>query len=377
MADFKGILTTQSFALPTGWDATTLARWSFRNGRTYDQLRSEIVAGLQGVNNEFLARWGDLIYITTEQAVEYEDGGGTGEMIDVTELDRVEPQRGETKGHMIDLREIGDAIGGTEKFFRDARESIITASVAGLVRRGLNTWEKRLLTRATSNTVKTIGTAGYDVPFANASGTVTWTPPSFGGKAFASSHDHFIGYNSGASATLADVLDGLAATLHEHGHAAPFTAYVSEASVTAIRGLTNYVQPVQFVRDRGAATTGPQFSVQGQMTEMPAAGGRMIGYYDTAYGAVELRSTNRLAAGYVFMYRSYGVNNPNNPIWVRVHPEVGFGFYIKEIPSYNTNYPVKTIEVRAEQGFGVGRDRTNGANGYLVSGGTWANPTIS
>lgn len=377
MADFKGILTTQSHVLPTGWDANTLAKWKMRNGRTYDQLRSDVIAGLQAVNNEFLGRWGDLLYITTEQSVEYQDGGGTGEMIDVTELDRVEPQRGETKGHMIDIREIGDGIGGSEKFFRDAREAVITASLAGLVKRGLNTLEKRLLTRATTNTVNTIGTAGYDVPFANASGTVTWTPPAYGGKTFLTTHDHFTGYDSGSSKTLADVLDGLAATLHEHGHTAPFIAYVSEADVVTYRTLTNYVKPVSFAMDRGGASSGPQFFTQGTMAGMPQAGGRAVGLYDTAYGVVELRATNRLSTGYAFMYRSYGVNTPDNPIWIRVHPDVGFGFYIKEIPSYSTNYPVKTIEVRAEQGFGIGRDRTNGANGLLVSGGAWANPTIS
>lgn len=377
MADFKGILTTQSHALPTGWDATTLAKWNLRNGRTYDQLRSDIVAGLQGVNAEFLSRWGDLIYVTTEQTVEYQNGGGTGEMIDVTELDRVEPQRGETVGHMIDLREIGDAIGGSEKFFRDARESVITASVAGLVKRGINTWEKRLLTRATANTVNTIGSAGYDMPFANASGTVTWTPPAYGGNTFQSTHTHFVGFDSGNSKTLANVLDDSAANLAEHGHPSPYIAYVSEADVATIRALSSYVEPVMFARDRGGASSGSAYSVNGDVGEVPAAGGRFVGYYNTKFGIVELRAIGRLTTGYVFMYRSYGVNTPNNPIWIRVHPDVGFGFYIKELPSYDSNYPVKTIEVRAEQGFGVGRDRTNGVNGLLVSGGTWANPTIS
>lgn len=378
MADFKGILTTQSHALPTGLDPTRLAQWRVgRDGRSYDQLRSDVVAGLEGVNREILSTWGDLLYVTTDDYVEYQDGGGTGDMADVTELDRVEPQRGETKAHMFDLREKGDAIGGSEKYFRDAREELIRASLAGLVQRGRNTLEKSILTRALTNTVNTLGTSGYDMPFANASGTVSWTPPMWGGKTFTTSHNHFLGYDSGSSKTFADVLDGLAATLHEHGHSAPFTAYVSEADVTTYRGLTNYVRPLRFTIDKGGATSGNQLYMAGSMGEQPNAGGRMVGMYDTAYGEVELRATNRIPTGYAFMYRSYGVNDPRNPIWVRVHPQVGFGFYIKEIPSYSTTYPVKTIEVRIEYGVGVGRDRTNGANGYLVSGGTWANPTIS
>lgn len=376
MADYTGVLTTLSHALPTGIDPTRLAQWRMRNGRSYEAVRSDIAAALDGVNSDILSAWGGLVYVTTEDYVEYQDGGGTGDMIDVTDLDRVEPKRGETKGHMIDLREKGDAIGGTEKFFRDARESVITASVAGMVQRGRNTLEKDILNRAMTNTVNAVGSAGYDLPFANASATVTWTPPAYGGASFASSHTHFTGYDSG-SLNIGSMLTDLASEVHEHGHAGPFDAYVSEADVSTIRGLTNYVQPVRFQVERGGETSGNRYFTNGEMTGMAPSGGRMIGLYDSGYGEISLHSTNRIPSGFALVFKSYGINDPRNPIWIRVHPEVGFGFFMKEIPSYSTTYPVKTIEVRAEYGLSVGRDRTNGAVGKLVSGGAYGNPTIS
>jgi hypothetical protein len=60
-----------------------------------------------------------------------------------------------------------------------------------------------------------------------------------------------------------------------------------------------------------------------------------------------------------------------------VHPEVGFGFYIVPETTQDDKYPIKEVHTEFEFGVGVGEDRTNGAVGYLVSGGTYANPTIS
>jgi hypothetical protein len=35
------------------------------------------------------------------------------------------------------------------------------------------------------------------------------------------------------------------------------------------------------------------------------------------------------------------------------------------------------VDVGLEFGVGVGKDRTNGTEGFLVAGGTWAAPTIA
>lgn len=376
MADVKGVLTTLNHVLPTGLDSARLAQWRLKDGRSYDQLRADVAASLDGVNSALIQRWGDLLYVTTDDYLEYQNGGGDSNMPDITELDRIEPQKGETVGHMIDLREKGDAIGGTTKFFRDARESVITASLNGLVNRGRNTFEQSLLGRAMNDGENLLGTSGYDVGFASGSQTVTYVPPAYNGQTFLSSHDHYIGVDSDSNG-YDDLLDNLAETVHEHGHEAPFIAYVSEADVASYRGLENYVRMTRFAYDRGGATNGNLFFTGGSMPGLPNVGGRLIGFYDSAYGEIELRATNRIPTAYAFLYKSAGINDPDNPLYVRVHPAVGFGFYISEIPSYNTTYPVKTIEVRIEYGISCGRDRTRGAAGYLHSDGLWVDPTIS
>lgn len=381
MAEVKGPLTTLSHALPSGLDGTRLAQWRLRDGRSYDQVRADIAASFDGVNRTLLARWGDLISVTFDDHFEYPDGGAQSDMIDITDLDRIEPKRGSTKGHMIDLRVKGDGIGGTHRFFRDARESVLTATIQDIVQRGTNTFEKAVLTRALTTTANALGSSGYDLPFANASSGVTWTPPAYGGQTFLSSHTHYVGYDSD-SLNAADALDGSAKHISEHGYAGPYTAYVAEADVATYRGLTNYVRPNGgsniVIVDRGGQTSGSNFfSANTLESATPEAGGRYIGDYDSPYGRVRLLATYRIPTGYHFMYKSFGMNDPRNPIAVRVHPDVGFGFYLKEIPSNDTTWPVKQIDVEIEYGISVGRNRLIGAAGFLHEDGAYVNPVIS
>ena len=380
MADIKGVLTTLNHALPSGVDGTRLAQWRLREGRTYADVRSEVANAFDGVNEELLTAWSDLITITTTDYMEYPNGGSIDDMPKLTDLSRPRPRKGTTIGHMIDLWRIGDSLGGTELYFRDTREMVVLAAIRNIIQSGRNVFEKDLLTRFFSTTENALGSSGYDVPFANANpGSITYTPPQWNGKTFLSSHTHYIGYDSGGGKTFDDVFSGLALTINEHGFNGPYTAYVSEADTVTIRNLTNYVKPVNNIQlvDRGGLTSGAIYYENGMLQAMPAVGGRYIGAYDTGYGPVYLRATNRLPTGYVGMFKSYGQNDPRNPIAVRVHPDVLFGFRIKEIPSFDTTWPVKEINIEAEYGISCGMNRTIGAAGYLVSGGVYVNPTIS
>jgi hypothetical protein len=56
---------------------------------------------------------------------------------------------------------------------------------------------------------------------------------------------------------------------------------------------------------------------------------------------------------------------------------VGFGAYVVPETTPDDDYPVKQLDVEFEFGVGVGMDRTNGAAGLLVAGGSWADATIS
>jgi len=176
------------------------------------------------------------------------------------------------------------------------------------------------------------------------------------------------------SKTSADVLDELAETLQEHGFSPPFNALVSRADVALYRVLTGFVEvvdPVINYIDRGGETSGNQFYATGSR----AFG--LLGYYQGEYGLVEVRFTNRVPTGYAGMCKSFGNLAAQNPLTVRVHPDVGFGAYVVPETTPDDDYPVKQLDVEMEFGIGVGQDRANGAAAFLDASGTWTNPTIS
>lgn len=380
MAEIRGVLTTLNHALPAGLDPARLAQWRLRDGYTYAQARSDLAAALDGLNLELATAWGDLTFVTFEDHFEYPNGGTITDMPYITDLDRPESIKGSTVGHMIDLKVIGQAIGGTKRYFRDTRYAVWQAALRDMVYRARQTYEKKLLTRFFNNTSNALGTSGYDVPFANNSSGVTYTPPAYGGKTFASSHDHYIAYNTGGSATYATMLNGLTQTVQEHGHNGPYIGMVSEADVATIRALTDYVEPVDnqiIVIDRGGETSGNRYYETGEIAAPAPSGGFYIGKYQGPYGLISMFATARIPTGYAGVYKSYGKNDERNPLAVRVHPDVGFGIRAIEEPSYDEMYPVKSITVEFEFGISCGNDRTTGAAGYLVAGSSYVNPTIA
>jgi hypothetical protein len=177
------------------------------------------------------------------------------------------------------------------------------------------------------------------------------------------------------------MLDEMAAHLQEHGHEPPYTVKVSESDVATYHALDHFVKPVSdsvIVIDRGGETSGNRYFERGQVAVPGLSGrGHYIGRYTSPHGELMMYATARIPTKYAGAYKSYGSNDPRNPIAVRVHPEVGFGFYLSEEPSRDEKYPVKKIRVEIEYGISCGMDRTNGVAAYLVSGGVWVDPIIS
>lgn len=374
MAEVLGPITLLNKALPTGQDGTRIAQWMMRDGITYGQLANELALALGDANAQFVTDWGWLFSITEELAMEYENGGSVTPMTELTDMDRAQPIHGTTIGHMLDLRAYGEAVGGTRRFMRDVRSAKIRAMVSNVVRRGRWRLEQKLLTRLFTNTENLIGSAGYDVPFVRGTGgNVDFAPPAWDGEAFTTSHNHYRGVDSD-SLTAADSLNLMAEDLQEHGHVPPYTAIVARADTSSYYNLTNFVEivePIITTIDKGGSSAGAQFFSQG-VREFG-----MIGHYHSQYGLIQLRATSRIPTLYSALVKSYGQLASSNPLAVRVHPDVGFGFYVlvETLPDIDT--PVKQIDCEIEFGVGVGMDRTNGAAAYLVSGGAWANPTVS
>jgi hypothetical protein len=374
MAEVLGVQTLQNLALPTGWDSTKIAQWALRDGITYGELANTLALALADFNQEMVNDWGWLFSLTEEIAMEYEQGGSVTEMPELTDIDTPPTVHGTTIGHMIDLKAYGRGIGGSKRYFRDARSAKINAAISTLVRQARWRFEKKMLTRWFTNTENAIGSAGYDVPFVRGTGgNVDYAPPAFDGEAFTTSHDHYLGVDSD-SYGYDGVLDQLAETLQEHGHNPPFTAMVSRTDVASYLALTNFVEvvdPVVQMVDRAGASSGNQFFAVGQR----AFG--LLGYYQGEYGLVEVRFSARIPTTYAGMCKSYGALAAQNPLAVRVHPEVGFGAYVVPETTPDDDYPVKQLSVEMEFGVGVGMDRTNGAAAFLDSDGSWSNPTIS
>jgi len=374
MAEVIGPQTLLNKALPTGVDGTRVAEWTLRDGITYGELINRVALAVGDFNQEIVNDWGWCFGLTEEVMMEYEQGGSVSEMPEITDVDDITTIHGTTIGHMIDFKHYGRAIGGSKFYLRDARSAKIQASIRTLVRTARERFEKRLLTRWFTNTENSIGSAGYDVPFVRGTGgTVDYAPLPYDGEAFTTSHTHFLGVDDDTY-DWNHVLEQMAEHLAEHGHSAPYTALVSKTDVSNYMALTDFVEVVDqvvSVVDRAGATSGNQFFAVGQR---PFG---LLGYYQSEYGLIEVRFSNRIPTLYAGLTKSYGQLDTRNGLAVRVHPDVGFGAYILPETTLDDDYPVKKLDVIMEFGVGVGEDRTNGVAAYLHADGTWTNPTIS
>jgi hypothetical protein len=377
MAEILGPATILAFALPTGVDGDRIAKWQLRDGTSYQQVVQQTALALSDLNTEFTQRYGNWMSITEEMMMEYENGGSVTELREITDVDKVDVISGSTIGHMIDLKVYGGGVGGTKRYFRDARAAQVRSHVATLVRQAKWRFEKKLFNRFFTNTENAIGNSGYDVPFVRGSGgNVDFTPPPYHGEVFLSSHDHFIGLDSGSKG-FDDVIEECIEHLAEHGHEAPFNMIVSKTDVDAgsYHALADFVELKSNVIiniDRGGSTSGNELYANGT----PQLRG-VIGHYQSRYGQVDLMATPRVPTGFAGAYKSYGQLDPRNPLAVRVHPAVGFGIRIVTETTNDNEYPIKQLNVEFEFGVSVGSDRTNGVVAKLVSGGAYGNPTIS
>lgn len=376
MPEILGVHTILDRALPTGVDGARLAQWELRDGTTYQQFVGSLAQALAGFNAELNNKWGYLYTITDTFHMEYPDGSQVTPLQLITDLDKPDAIHGTTIGHMIDLKAYGGRVGGSRRYFRDARMPQIQSTIRTIINQARWRFELDLFTRLFTNTEFAVGSAGYNVPFVRGTGgNVDFTPPAWEGQEFTTSHDHFVGVDD-SSLDIDDMLNALAETVEEHGHEAPFTAIVSRADVATYQALTKfveYVAPIVNIIDRGGESSGNQMFARG----MPMVTGGVFGHFQSDYGLIELRASNRVPTKYAWLGKSYGVNDPRNPLAVRVHPTDGFGAYIVPETTDDRQYPVKRLTIEMEHGVGVGEDRTNGAVGYLVNGGSYTNPTIS
>src|SRR5690242_12024428 len=86
-------------AVPTGIDSGEVLKFQLQDGRTAEQIIAETAAIIGAVNEELIANYGGMLYMTESQYAFYRQGGaGTGKTQKKSEFKRADGERGSLIG---------------------------------------------------------------------------------------------------------------------------------------------------------------------------------------------------------------------------------------------------------------------------------------
>lgn len=363
---------TTSLVLMTGWDATALQKYSLQDGTTFDRVVADMRAALGAINAELAndPLWSSLVSWTDEPTVDYRVGSSNG-FEKFTEYGRPDSKRADVEGHMLPLEPFDRGLGWTWDYLRKARMSQVEADIADAIKDVRDLYRVEFLTRLLqrgddSGVAVGLGTGGYSPGFATtaASTNVDFTPPSYGGTNFASTHEHYVAVAGGYTNT---VFSDAKAELMEHGHMGPYTYLASVSDEAAIRALTDFI-PV----GSGLVRYGTTVDVANISPDPIAPGVYPIGViHDTIIYIVP-----GMPQYYGFGYKSYGRNSQRNPLRVRLQKGVTAPM-VTAFPDPRSGagaaYPLQYMMLFTEFGVGVG-DRTNGTPRF-VNNANWSDGT--
>lgn len=364
---------------PTGVDGGSVLAFQLRSGKTAQEIVAKY-AGMIGEKNEQLAaRWNRFFYVTELDHLYYSNGvAGTRKTPLAAEFTSADPVRGATIGHMLIGKDFDDAVAWTKRYLRDAHEEQLDADLDVIVQSWENRIEYDLLYRAFDNTETLVGSAGYSVPWVNSnSGNVDFVPPNYGGNSFTGTHTHFLFQNTGAvaAATARTAVETAVAHLVEHGITGRMQLLVSGADRAYYAAMTGFVKMVpDTIQVISGNSSAPIYVTAGELKGMP---GELMGYYQSDVGPiVEVYWSFRIPTKYYFLTQSGGVNSPNNPLYLRVHPDIGFGLRVEAVPTRTLNPTLEHLQFNAFHGVNVGRNRLNGVAG-MIDAASYSVPTIS
>lgn len=359
---------TSSLVMLTGWDAIELKKFQLADGTTYETVAQMLGLAMGGVNAELAnaALWSTLVSYTDQPDIEYRVGASIS-MERHTEYGLPDQQRATTEGHMLPFDAWDFRLGWTWDYLRRARISQVQADIAAGAQAVRNKWRLGLLTRLFQRGDDSIGASGYSPGFATtaASTSVDFVPPAWGGQSFTSTHEHYIAITGGAFtvAVFTDIRD----ELREHGHLPPYDVLIGPSDESTVRGLTGFIQVGQQLVSYGNTTTLATFGAEDD--ELSGS------YYIGMINDCRVRVVPGIPQYYAFGYKSYGANNPKNPLRIRLDKgQSRPAFMVMTDPrSGKGAYPLQNLMVFGEFGVGVG-DRTNGTPRYVNST-TWADGT--
>lgn len=371
-----GPRSTSDLVNLTGFDATALRNWQLADGTTYATIVAMMDSGLNSLNTELFSDplWSSMIGYSDEPTVEYRVGSSNG-FEEHTEYGRADPKRAATEGHMLPLKSFDRMLGWTWDYLRRARMSQIEADIADAIKDARDLWRLRVLNRFflrgdDSGIGVGLGSSGYSPGFATAAANtnVDFVPPSFGGTAFTSAHEHYVGVAGGAW-TAAILLD-MAAELREHGHMPPFIGLFSQADVAEILAITGVIPTASITVNYASTVSLANFAVNGD--ELTA------GVYPFGtYADIMMYAMPGIPTDYGVVYKSYGSNSQRNPLRVRLDKGLSRPTFIAQTdPRAGSGVnPIQNLMLFTELGVGVA-DRT-GATSRYVNNANWSDATIT
>lgn len=368
-----GARDLSSLVMMTGWDATALQKFKLQDGSNYDQVVSELNAGLAALNAELAsdALWSSLVSFTDMPDVDY-NVGTNSEMDNFTEWSRGDADRAEMEGHMLPLLKKERALGWTWSYLKEARLSHLRNDIRNGLDAVRTTYRKTILTRLLqrgddSGASKGLGTSGLSPGFATtaASTGVDFTPPQYAGNSFDSTHEHYVGIAGGVftAAVFTDAKD----ELREHGHEPPYDFIIGKSDEAAVKALTGFVKVEESLVAYGQNT---------DLAKLPVLSGGKS-YYVGTLNDFAIRVVPGIPQYYGFGWKSYGPNSPMNPLKMRLEkgmtaPRV---IAMPDPRGGSGASPLVKLILYLELGAGV-RDRTGGTARY-VNNTTWADGTAS
>jgi len=362
--------------LPTGLDGSRIFAFQMRNRKTVGQVVAETAAAIGVVNQQINAKFGAFMYFTDSPYAYYQagTGGGRRETPIKVEFSQAKGVRSAEGGHMLPLVDFEDALAWSQLYLRDARDAQLSSDVNLIVESWRNRVNGDFYRRILTDNENVIG-GGYDVPWAIGTGvSVPYIPQQYGTYAHDDTHTHFLATANTASSDYNTQLETAIEHLIHHGMMGPFTLLTSRADVLKydiakkfVRLLPNGVQAV------GGNSDSPVLVSQQDLTGAP---GEVFGYFISNLGTVViLRNDPFIPTGYAWLGKSFGMNNPMNPVALRVHPDTAFGLRLD--PKGNgslTNPELEKILVMGTHGVGV----NNRLGGVAMHWGnaSWTDPTF-
>lgn len=340
---------TRDIVVATGVDAAELKRLTLQDGTTYDAIVQELTGAITALNASLnadpiyagMSSQGDSVEVAARM-------GAAAAFDDFTEYTTGDANRAQRDGWMLPLYAADFKLAWTWDYMRKAYFAQIQDDIAMAVTAAQNLRRKRMLNRLLSRTddsgvSKGLGTGGYSPGFATAAANtnVDFTPPEFNGKTFTSNHDH---YTFAATSKTSATVVAMMKTLREHGFVGPYELICSESDYDTVKGFSDFVPAgdplVQYGVTTSLAIQAFDNGLGGYLKDSMARVRMIIGWPDE----------------YFTLYKSFGANNPNNPLRIRL-PKGETALRFAAFPDPRTPSPANplgSMVVWTEFGVGVG-----------------------